>query len=162
MKIQNLNWITFNERKIHHLPAGNCMYHLKVGSYLESQGCRESKYLFNAEPFPLPELQEMRVLKGSALPQKKKKSSMKWHWEPSFFWISYTIHVSWALHLEILSYKNHSPLSDCMVLLLLTPFCVTDKAHTDKGKSLNMWNTLSEQPEKFLFPFLMHSFVPSA
>lgn len=73
MKIQNLNWITFDERKIHHLPAGDCMYDLKVGSCLESQGCGESKYLFNAEPFPLPELQEMRALKGSALPQKKKK-----------------------------------------------------------------------------------------
>lgn len=166
MKIQNLNWITFDERKIHHLPAGDCMYDLKVGSCLESQGCGESKYLFNAEPFPLPELQEMRALKGRALPQKKKKkNSMKWHWEPSFFWMSYTVHVSWALHLEMLSYKNPSPLSDCMVLhggLLLTPFCDTDKAHTDKGKSLNMWNTLSEQPEKFLSPFLMHRFVPSA
>lgn len=28
-------------------------------------------YLFNAEPFPLPELQDTRLLKASALPQKK-------------------------------------------------------------------------------------------
>lgn len=43
----------------------------RLVSYLGSQGCREYMYLFNAEPFPLPELQGMRLLNASALPQKK-------------------------------------------------------------------------------------------